>query len=118
MVENGIILALEIVAVLFFLIAPFAVNFFYQRKAARRADDLLAENAVEFNRQIRANAVIVLVRRSLWGLFLLFVIFRNTGGVWGAGYWFTTMVILSGMACFAFGLRGYKTELGRLKSLE
>ncbi|HEY8563036.1 MAG TPA: hypothetical protein VIL74_21850 [Pyrinomonadaceae bacterium] len=118
MIETGTLLITAMFS-LFFLIAPFAVNAFYQRRAARHADEMLAENAAEFNRRVRTNAFILLIRRGLWGLFAMFCLsayFRSMSEV--EINWLTLIFFLTGIACFAFGAWGFKKELKRLKTLE
>lgn len=72
MLDYGAYILTAIFSILF-LVAPFIVNAFYQRRAQRFSDAMLKGDSAEFNRQIRANAVILLVRRSFWALFLFLV---------------------------------------------
>ena len=102
-----------------FLITPFAVNGFYQRRAARHADEMLAGNIVEFNGRIKANAVIVLVRRFLWAMFLWSGLIWNFREVRQRGFQVLTgLVLLAGFACAAYGVWGFRSELKRLKTVE
>lgn len=118
MFENGAIILTTIFSMLF-LVAPFIVNAFYQRRARRFADEILKANSSDYNRQIRANAVILLVRRSLWALFVLSVAILNFRLFLSEKLeWWLAGVILLGLGCFAFGIFGYKTELKKLKTLE
>lgn len=117
MFEKGTIIILAVFSFLF-LLSPFVVNIFYQRKAKQFADDILAENVAEYNKQIRGNAVILLVRRSLWALFVLSGVILNFRALLDEGFkWLIIGVCLLGIACFAFGIQGYRAEIKRLKTL-
>ncbi|HEX8737154.1 MAG TPA: hypothetical protein VF721_17615 [Pyrinomonadaceae bacterium] len=101
------------------LVAPVIADAYFQRKAARYADEILEDNAEEFNKQIRANAVATLIRRSIWGLFFLAGIMLNLRAVWeyGLNRWIFVLLILA-VSCFIFAVSGYGSELKRLKPLQ
>ena len=118
MFENGAFILTAIFSILF-LVAPFIVNAVYQYRARHFSDEMLEGNTVEFNRQIRANAIVLLVRRSLWALFLFFVaIFSFRYFLKERLEWWLAGTILFGVGCFAFGIYGYRNELKRLKTFE
>lgn len=118
MFEQSTILLLGFFSILF-LVAPFVVNAFYQHRAARLSDEILSGNVDEYNRQIKANALILLVRRCIWGLFFLSGLIWNYERVLQQGFsWLTFSVLCLGIMCFAFGFWGYFNELKRIKSLE
>ena len=101
------------------LVAPFIADAYFQRKAARYADEMLEGNVEEFNKQIRGNAVATLVRRSIWGLFFLTGIMLNFRAVWehGLNRWILVLLVLA-VSCFIFAILGYRSELKRLKPLK
>ena len=118
MFESGAIILTTVFSILF-LVAPFIVNAFYQHRARCFSDEIIKGNTGEFNRQIRANAVILLVRRSLWAVFMFLVAGLYFRRFFNDGLdWWLTGIILLGLGCFAFGIIGYRTELQRLKTLE
>jgi magnesium-transporting ATPase (P-type) len=101
------------------LVAPFVAGAYFQRRAGRYADEMLEDNAGEFNKQIRGNAVALLVRRSIWGLLFLWLAvpsFRDR--LAGGSSWGFLIFSLLAVLCFTFAIFGYKRELKRLKPLK
>src|SRR5215213_5863818 len=101
------------------LVSPFIVNAYFQRKASRFSDEILEYNVEEFNKRVKAKAVAVLVRRSIWGLLFISGIILNFRAISERGFnWLTLVFPLLGIACFVFGILGYRDELKRLKPLK
>ncbi len=97
---------------------PF-VNYFYRKKSDRFVENLLADNPVEYNKQIKGNAFGYLISRSILGLFIVSSLIWNFPKVIAAGFrWDTLIFIISGILSILWGIRSYKTELKKLKTLE
>lgn len=118
MFDTATVIILTVFA-LALLVAPFVADAYFQRKAARYADEILADNVDEFNKQIRGNAVATLVRRSIWGLFFLAGTILNLRAVWELGFrrWHFVFLMLA-VSSFIFAILGCRSELKRLKPLQ
>lgn len=118
MFDTSTVIILTVFALALF-VAPFVADAYFQRKAARYADEILEGNVEEFNKQIRGNAVAALARRSIWGLLFLSGIMLNFRAVWEHGFnrWIFVLLILAA-SCFIFAILGCRSELKRLKSLQ
>lgn len=113
---TAIILAIFALAL---LVSPFVVNAIYQNKAKVYADEIIEGNIVEFNKQIKANAVVVLVRRTIWGLlFLSGFVLNFRAAAEQEFHWLKIVYLIVGMTCITFGVLGYRKELKRLRTLD
>lgn len=94
---------------------PF-VNHFYQKRANDYVDNLLKDNPVEYNKQIRGNAYRYLISRGLFGLFFLSGIYN----IWSVELrivYYKIAFFLIGIGLIVWGIWSYKRELKKIKEL-
>jgi hypothetical protein len=94
------------------------VNYFYQKRADDFADNLLADNPIEYNKQIKGNAFRYLAKSIIWSFFtiLLFVLYlHQSGNIFSPQAAFS---LFSGCGFVVWGILSCKKELKKLKSLK
>ena len=96
-----------------FLILSFSVNYYYQNRARRYADEILKGMPEEYNKQIRATAYSNLIRQFIWSAYFV------SSGIYGIahGLQLTDAFILFyliGAVCFIVrGIWNFRKELKR-----
>lgn len=115
MFESGFGIGLVVLTILVLVSLPF-VNHFYQKRANDYADNLLKDNPIEYNKQIRGNAYRYLISRSLFGLLFASSIY-NIWNVELKTVYYKITFFLIGVGLIAWGLWSYKRELKKIKEL-
>ncbi len=96
----------------------FGVNFYYQRKARFYADEMLRDNPVEFNKQIKANAYRSLFSSLVWSAISLLILIWNyeliiSGELSYAEGFFFGVDFLLGIFLIFWGVHQYYSEMKR-----
>lgn len=103
------------IVVAFFLLI-FWAQYYYQKKSARYADELLRDFPKEYNKQIKANAYRYLISRIIWGGLFLSRAAYDYRQILADGFnWLTGTVTVLGIAFILWGISGFRSEMKRLK---
>lgn len=95
------------------------VNQFYQKRANDYADNLLKDNLIEYNKQIKANGYRCLISRCIWGVLFLSGFIFNFQAIISQGFrWITLFVFLIGIVYIIWGIYGFKSEIKKIKDFK
>ena len=114
-------IASNIYLILFLVATPllFLINHHYQRKARHYADEMLRGIPHEFNRQIKGNALTVLIRSVIWGALTVWLLIANLGYFVDGELSLTSQILLLidiviGIGIVLWGVWNYRVEMKRL----